>query len=127
MLGNTLIVAPLGKNNLRNLDAKGLDNLLISLQVANTLAPFISKSYCFFCWSTLTLPDSMKFNSWFWNWRDILSISSMQIILGISCSRTSNIRLVVLLPSKYITFLNSKIPNGKSVFALAGLPMKSKL
>jgi hypothetical protein len=47
----------LDKNNFRNLDAKGLDSLLISLQVANTLAPFISKSYCLFCWSILTLRD----------------------------------------------------------------------
>jgi hypothetical protein len=54
------------------------------------------------------------------NWRDIFSSSSMQIILGLSSSRTSNSRLVVFEPLKYtpFPFLDSKIPNRKSVFAL---------
>src|SRR5262249_40064733 len=43
----------------------------------------------------------------------------MQIILGLSPSRTSNILDVVLLPSKYNpSFLMSRMPNRKSVFAL---------
>jgi hypothetical protein len=33
-------------------DCRGLDSRLISLQVANTLTPFISKSYCRLIWST---------------------------------------------------------------------------
>jgi hypothetical protein len=49
----------LGRKSFLNLDCKGLDSLLISLQVANTLAFFISNSYCFFCWPTLTLPYSV--------------------------------------------------------------------
>jgi hypothetical protein len=47
----------------------------------------------------------------------------MQIILGLFSSSISNIRFVVLLPSKYTPFLYCIIPNRKSVFALAGGPM----
>src|SRR5215469_1254263 len=45
----------------------------------------------------------------------------MQIIFGLFSSRTSNILLVVLLPSKNTPFFDSKIPNRKSVFTLAGV------
>jgi hypothetical protein len=37
---------------------------------------------------------SMKFKSWFWNWRDILSNSSIQIIFGLFSSSTSKILLM---------------------------------
>ena len=113
----------LGRKSFLNLDCKGLDSLLILLQEPKTFAPFISKSYCFFCWSNLTRPDSMKFKSWFWNVRGILSSSSIHMTLGLSSSRTSRILFVVLEPSKYTPFfLMSRMPNRKSVFALAGGP-----
>jgi adenylosuccinate lyase len=54
--------------------------------------------------------------------KEIVKIAkSMQIILDLFSSRTSNIRFVVLLPSKYTPFLCSKI------LALAGGPVNSKL
>src|SRR5215472_11507784 len=93
----------LSKKRRLNLDCKGFDSRLISLQLAKTLAPFISKSYCFFCWSTLTLPDSMKFKSWFWNGRDILSSSSIQIILGLLSCSTS--KILVFQNTRRFSFL----------------------
>jgi len=114
-------------NNFLNLLWSGFDTLLISLQVANTLAPFISKWYCFFCCSTSILPDSMKLSNWFWNCLDNLSGSSIQIILGLSSSRTSNILEVVFEPSKYMPFMISRMTCKYNVLALAGAPTKSSL
>jgi hypothetical protein len=116
-----------GRCSRRNRDCNGFDSRVISLQAAITLAPLILKSYCFLIWSTLICPLSVKLSNFSWNCFDILSNSSMQIILGLFSSRMSKIRFVVLLPSKYTPFLYSIIPNRKSVFALAGGPMNSKL
>ena len=53
----------------------------------------------------------MKLSNLSWNCLGILSSSSMQMIFGLFSCRASSILFVVLLPSKYTPFLDSKIPN----------------
>src|SRR5215469_9961552 len=77
-----------------NLLCNGLLSLPISLHVQNTLADFIVKSYDFFCWSTLTWPDSRKFNNFSNQTLEAFSISSIKMIDGLFCSKTSKILLV---------------------------------
>jgi hypothetical protein len=50
--------------------------------------------------------------------------TSIHIILGLSSFKTSKILFVVFEPLKYTPFFHmSRMPNRKSVFALAGGPM----